>query len=475
MKLPEAFLNPNSEEVIRASGRLRAFRLREAGAVALRKQAYRVHSRTHIRSVIYWLNVDRAKRYLPEHGSTFCNVYVCDVADLCGIYLPRVWWTHDAINQLKAGALIEPRYSSNVVELSTNSIAVWLHEHGHTFGWIRASTLDELQERANTGRLCLIVARAAHPSTHGHISVVVSERACQSALRAGSRVLCPVQSQAGKNPTKLGRASRWWEGPQFQAAELWFAALPSYGRNHPQAGQASSEHHRHRGIHAMAAWLVRMAFPEVTFTIASVVEATIRHSSGTPSPFLIDALVAAEDRRFFSHFGFDVWGIARALWCCARYSQLQGASTLEQQLVRTITGRRQLTLRRKVSEICLAAWLSYNFQKSEIAAGYLRLAYFGWHMNGLSQAADRLEIDLDKVSLQQACDVVAALRYPLARAPGRVALERWRRRSQYIQKLLQAKGKKHGRTAATVSMGRAVKRSISAHRIRGAHIIPPAR
>ena len=74
---------------------------------------------------------------------------------------------------------------------------------------------------------------------------------------------------------------------------------------------------------------------------------------------LMEMLVTGEDRRFLRHCGFDPAAIARAAFWTLR-GRLQGASTIEQQLVRTITGEKQIRTTRKIREILLAASVARN-------------------------------------------------------------------------------------------------------------------
>jgi hypothetical protein len=91
---------------------------------------------------------------------------------------------------------------------------------------------------------------------------------------------------------------------------------------------------------------------------------------------LINSLVIAEDHRFFFHDGIDPYAIFRAS-IRTIIGQLQGASTIEQQLVRTITKQYERTLRRKIREALLASTLRRMFTKREVAWAYLLIAYWG--------------------------------------------------------------------------------------------------
>ena len=123
-------------------------------------------------------------------------------------------------------------------------------------------------------------------------------------------------------------------------------------------------------------------------------------------------LVSGEDHRHAWHAGFDVIAICRALWRRLRYGTREGASTIEQQLVRTITARYENTLRRKLREILLAARVSASFPKESLPAVYLTIAYYGWRMNGYLQACQRLGLHPGCLALDDAAGLVARLKYP---------------------------------------------------------------
>jgi membrane peptidoglycan carboxypeptidase len=127
---------------------------------------------------------------------------------------------------------------------------------------------------------------------------------------------------------------------------------------------------------------------------------------------LVDMLVVAEDHRFWNHNGIDLAAICRALYHILARGQLQGASTIEQQLVRTLTGYRKLSVKRKVREMVLACVLKDLLGKREIAVLYLCCAYYGWRMNSLPQACHRMGFSMKTLSRDQAAELVARLKYP---------------------------------------------------------------
>lgn len=158
----------------------------------------------------------------------------------------------------------------------------------------------------------------------------------------------------------------------------------------------------------------------------------LNHGDGLAPAILIAALIAGEDRRFRTHPGFDSVAIARAFWNWLVTGRIRGASTIEQQLVRTVSRQYQRTIRRKVREILLAAAVSPLFHKDEIASLYLKVAYFGWRMNGYKQACMRLDYDPANLTIEQASRVIAALRWPLPHRPSRSLHAAWEKRSQRI-------------------------------------------
>lgn len=95
-------------------------------------------------------------------------------------------------------------------------------------------------------------------------------------------------------------------------------------------------------------------------------QADLSRASPVPSPRMCSFLVLAEDRRFPRHPGFDPIALCRAAWRTSSGGPRQGGSTIAMQLVRTVTGRREPTLRRKAAEVALAARLTRYMQVENI-------------------------------------------------------------------------------------------------------------
>ena len=148
----------------------------------------------------------------------------------------------------------------------------------------------------------------------------------------------------------------------------------------------------------------------------------IRQSDAVPleeyPDHLIKTVLATEDRRFFTHFGIDFFGIFRALMENIRANAVvQGGSSLSQQLAKNLFLSNDRTLERKIKEAFLAIWLETNLSKTEILKLYLDRAYMGGGNFGVEAAS---EFYFDK----SAADVTlaeAALLAGLFKAPARYA------------------------------------------------------
>lgn len=108
------------------------------------------------------------------------------------------------------------------------------------------------------------------------------------------------------------------------------------------------------------------------------------------SPYLIDAVLATEDRRFYRHFGVDLRGTARAFFANLRAgSVVQGGSTITQQLAKNLFLTHERSYDRKLQELILAIWLETRLTKDDILTLYLNRVYFGGGAYGVEAAAQR--------------------------------------------------------------------------------------
>jgi penicillin-binding protein 1A len=107
------------------------------------------------------------------------------------------------------------------------------------------------------------------------------------------------------------------------------------------------------------------------------------------SPWMPKATVAIEDRRFYEHGGIDPIGIARAVVADVRARRVvQGGSTITQELVRNLYLTRAKTVKRKLTEACLAIKLGRHWTKQHILTAYMNEVYYGNHAYGIEAAAE---------------------------------------------------------------------------------------
>ncbi len=137
------------------------------------------------------------------------------------------------------------------------------------------------------------------------------------------------------------------------------------------------------------------------------------------SPFIPQAVMATEDRRFYSHFGIDPIGLARAIWVNMRAGHtVQGGSTITQQLAKNLFLKPDRTLKRKIQEALMALWIEHRFTKDQILTIYLNRVYLGSGTFGVDAAARRyFETSARSVSLYQAAMIAGLLKAPSKYSP----------------------------------------------------------
>ena len=134
-------------------------------------------------------------------------------------------------------------------------------------------------------------------------------------------------------------------------------------------------------------------------------------------PALRDAVVAAEDKRFWTHWGLDPRAILRAAWADARGRDLQGASTITQQLAKNLFLSPRRTLSRKLAEAALAVYLEARLGKKRILTLYLNDIYLGQDgsssVMGMSAASRHyFSKDPSDLTLAQAATLAGLIRGP---------------------------------------------------------------
>ncbi|MEQ1819808.1 MAG: PBP1A family penicillin-binding protein [Terricaulis sp.] len=151
-------------------------------------------------------------------------------------------------------------------------------------------------------------------------------------------------------------------------------------------------------------------------------------------PYVGQAFVAIEDRRFYEHFGIDVGGMMRAGAENLRAGRVvQGGSTLTQQLAKNLFLTNERSWRRKFQEIAMAIWLEGRFTKDEILALYLSRVYFGAGAYGIEAAAERyFDRPARELTLLQAAMIAGLVKAPSRLNPARQDIEAARDRATVV-------------------------------------------
>jgi penicillin-binding protein 1A len=147
------------------------------------------------------------------------------------------------------------------------------------------------------------------------------------------------------------------------------------------------------------------------------------------SPWLPQAVVAIEDRRFYQHPGIDPIGIARALIEDLKAGHIvQGGSTITQQLAKLAFLSPERSLARKVKEALFTVWIEARFSKRQILEAYLNRVYLGGGAYGVDAAARRyFAKPAGELSLAEAALLAGVIKAPSYFAPTRdLALARQR-------------------------------------------------
>lgn len=125
------------------------------------------------------------------------------------------------------------------------------------------------------------------------------------------------------------------------------------------------------------------------------------------------AVVAIEDKRFYTHKGVDWHGTARAIFRTIFGGSVQGGSTITQQLVKNVTGDNQNTVKRKVMEIYRAQEMEKRYEKDEILEAYLNEVYFGYSCYGVVTASLKyFNKDVSELSLAECASLIAITNNP---------------------------------------------------------------
>ena len=243
---------------------------------------------------------------------------------------------------------------------------------------------------------------------------------------AGSRRAGPPKGKA-KAPKSLPRRILKWVGLFMLAGFLLGAAAFAYGYAATDIPNPNEDFETQTTIVYYADGKTELGrFAEQNRTSISLSEVP-QHVQ--------DAVIAAEDRTFYTNKGIDPKGILRAAFSNARGNATQGASTITQQYVKIYYLSSDRTITRKVKEAFLSLKLQRTQSKSEILQGYLNTIYFGRGAYGIQAAAQAyFDKDAKDLNVREGAALAAVLNSPENYDPadGKDAKDRLFSRSQYV-------------------------------------------
>ena len=157
---------------------------------------------------------------------------------------------------------------------------------------------------------------------------------------------------------------------------------------------------------------------------------------------LIEALISTEDRKFYSHWGIDPRGIARALYKTLSGQRIEGGSTITQQLVKNFFLTSERTLTRKGTEVLMALLLEMHYDKDEILETYFNEVFLGQDgsraIHGFGLASyyyfDR---PLNRLELQEIATLVGMVKGPGFYDPRKHPERALKRRNVVLQEMVK--------------------------------------
>jgi penicillin-binding protein 1A len=173
------------------------------------------------------------------------------------------------------------------------------------------------------------------------------------------------------------------------------------------------------------------------------------------SPYLPKAVIATEDRRFYSHFGIDPIGLLRAAVADLSAGHVvQGGSTITQQLAKNLFLTSERSFARKVRETLLALWLEHRFTKDQILEIYLNRVYLGAGTYGVDAAAHRyFGKSARHTTLYESAAIAGLLKAPARFNPTRDRDKAAARTTQVLANMVEAGIVTEGQAAAATREG----------------------
>ena len=150
------------------------------------------------------------------------------------------------------------------------------------------------------------------------------------------------------------------------------------------------------------------------------------------------AFVAIEDQRFYTHHGVDWKRTIAAALNIFTGNRIFGGSTITQQLIKNLTEDNEVTIRRKIVEICRALKLEQRYDKEEILEWYMNIIYFGRGQYGIASAAKYyFGKDVSDLSLSEMCSIAGITNNPSRYDPYVFPQNNEDRRDLILDKMLE--------------------------------------
>ncbi len=180
-------------------------------------------------------------------------------------------------------------------------------------------------------------------------------------------------------------------------------------------------------------------------------------------PTIPQAVIATEDRHFYSHFGLDLVGMARALVADLRAGHVvQGGSTITQQLAKNLFLTPERSIKRKVQELLMALWLEHKFTKDQILTLYLNRVYLGSGTWGVDAASRRyFGVPASRANLYQSALLAGLLKAPSRYNPQNDRELSYKRTTQVLANMVAAGSISQAQAEEAARTGPATVREIS--------------
>lgn len=148
-------------------------------------------------------------------------------------------------------------------------------------------------------------------------------------------------------------------------------------------------------------------------------------------------VMALEDRRFLIHGGVDFIAVARELCKCIFGKKYGGASTIDMQMVRTITGFKEKTFKRKIYEMILSYFVNIKYTKKQIINCYLENAFFGSSLIGIEKVVCKVfkKKSLHDLTKEEKARIAAMLQRPRPLVPTKEWEEKLKDRAFYAESI----------------------------------------